>query len=56
VLVYYERMTCDLVMDVRTSQVKDASALEGALKTKISALGPQFSLKGLSKIDLFLTF
>ncbi len=52
VLVYYERMTCELVMDVRASEVKDLAGLESALKARISALGPQFSMKELSKIGL----
>ncbi len=49
VLVYYERMTCELVVDVRKSPVK-GDELAGALKARISALGPQFSLTDASRI------
>jgi predicted amino acid-binding ACT domain protein len=50
VLVYYERMTCDLVVDLRDSRLRNVDDKEKVLKEKISGLGPQFSLVGLSPI------
>jgi predicted amino acid-binding ACT domain protein len=52
VLVYYEKMKAELVIDVRSSKVKDASGLKSALSEKVSALGPQFSLTEVLPIAL----
>ena len=52
VLVYYERMTCELVVDVRTSGLNGKDALRNALKEKMASLGPQFSLVETSQIAL----
>lgn len=52
VLVYYERMTCELVVDVRSSDLKGQDTLQKALGEKISSLGPQFSLAMTSPIAL----
>ncbi len=49
VLVYYERMTCDLVVDVRGSKLRGDMQ---AAKDKIAALGPGFKLKEISSIRL----
>jgi len=49
VLVYYERMTCELVVDTRAG--KDTKEVQDALAKKISGLGPQFSLVSVSPID-----
>ena len=48
VLVYYERMTSELVVDIRRSSAKTAEELREALKGRISSLGAQFSL-----VDVF---
>jgi len=52
VLVYYERMTCELVVDVRSSAVKGKAEIEKTLKERVAALGPQFSLTEVSSIAL----
>jgi hypothetical protein len=52
VLVYYERMTCELVIDVRRASAKSREDIAGVLKTKISALGPSFSLAEIESIKL----
>jgi hypothetical protein len=52
VLVYYERMSCEFVIDLRAASVKGKSDLEAVLKNKISALGPQFCLASLESIKL----
>jgi predicted amino acid-binding ACT domain protein len=52
VLVYYEKMTAELVVDVRGSKAKSGAELQAALKEKVSALGPQFSLAEVSPIAL----
>ena len=44
VLVYYERMTSELVVDIRRSSAKTAEELREALEGRISSLGTQFSL------------
>jgi len=49
VLVYYERMTCEFVIDVRAALVKSKDLMD-VLKTKISALGPSFRLVDSSQI------
>lgn len=50
VLVYYERMTCELVIDLRNSRLRNVENVEKVLGEKISGLGPKFSLVGLSPI------
>ena len=50
VLVYYERMTCELVIDLRGSSLKSADDLKGILGNKMSGLGPQFALVGFSPV------
>lgn len=52
VLVYYEKMKAELVVDVRGAQTKEGAELKSALEGRISALGPQFSLTELSAIAL----
>ncbi len=52
VLVYYEKMTSELVVDVRGSKTKSGAELQAALTDRISALGPQFSLKEFAAIAL----
>jgi hypothetical protein len=49
VLVYYERMTCDLVVDVKSSKLK--GDMQG-LRDKIASLGPGFKLSEISSIKL----
>jgi predicted amino acid-binding ACT domain protein len=51
VLVYYERMTCELVADLRRSGSGKPEETRMALKEKISALGAQFSLVDFSPVD-----
>jgi hypothetical protein len=50
VLVYYERMTSDLVVDMRRSKARTCEELHKSLGEKISSLGPQFSLVGVSSV------
>ncbi len=50
VLVYYERMTCELVIDTRGTKTK--GDLEGSLAQKISKLGATFKLVEASEIKL----
>ena len=50
VLVYYERMTCELVIDLRDSGLRDEKDLDKALRDRISGLGPQFSLVSVSPV------
>ncbi|MDQ1371849.1 MAG: hypothetical protein QG582_764 [Candidatus Thermoplasmatota archaeon] len=52
VLVYYEKMTSELVVDVRGSGKKAGEELRAALKEKVAALGPQFSLVEFAPIPL----
>ena len=52
VLVYYERMTCEFVIDLRTASVKAKADLEDVLKKRITALGPQFCLSSVESIKL----
>lgn len=51
VLVYYERMTCELVADFRKSSLGSADEAKASLEQKLSGLGAQFSLVDLSPID-----
>ena len=50
VLVYYEHMTCELVLDVRASKSK--ANLPEALREKISSLGAGFKLAEIASIKL----
>jgi len=50
VLVYYEHMTCELVIDVRASDAK--GNLQEALRKRISALGAGFKLTEVASIKL----
>ena len=50
VLVYYERMTCELVIDLRGSGLRNEKNLEKVLRERISGLGPQFSLVSISPV------
>jgi predicted amino acid-binding ACT domain protein len=50
VLVYYERMTCELIIDLRGSGLKGKDDLKKVLGDKISGLGPQFALVGFSPV------
>lgn len=52
VLVYYERMTCDLVIDTRHASADSRADLQGTLKTKIGGLGPAFKLVSAEPILL----
>jgi len=44
VLVYYERMTCELVVDTRNAAAKSKGDLGEVLRQKIGALGSSFKL------------
>lgn len=50
VLVYYERMTCELVVDVRGAASKTKEDVAEVLGSKIAALGPSFKLVQTSAI------
>jgi hypothetical protein len=52
VLVYFERMTCDLVIDVRASPLRTKEDLRDYLRKRIADLGPQFSLVDMHAIKL----
>lgn len=52
VLVYYERMTCELVVDFRGATMKSSGELHELLKKKFVALGPPFTVTEVSKIDV----
>jgi hypothetical protein len=52
VLVYYERMTCELIVDVRSTAAKSAGDMAETLEPKIAALGPAFKLVETSAIRL----
>ena len=52
VLVYYERMMSELVVDMRRSGLKTADELRESLESRISSLGPQFSLVGVAPVSL----
>lgn len=52
VLVYYERMTCELVVDFRGATVKSSGELQEMLKKKFVALGPPFTVTEVAKIDV----
>jgi predicted amino acid-binding ACT domain protein len=44
VLVYYEKMTCEVVVDVRAAASGRAEDVEGIMRKRIEALGSPFSL------------
>jgi len=50
VLVYYERMTCDMVVDVSSAAAKTKGDVVERLAPKIGALGPAFRLVQTSTI------
>ncbi|MGQ9587405.1 MAG: hypothetical protein ACUVT7_03360 [Thermoplasmata archaeon] len=50
VLVYYERMTCELVVDVKGTAGKVKGDLVENLKTRIAGLGPNFKLAEISPV------
>jgi len=52
VLVYYERMTCELVTDVRAASVKGREELVGVIGQRISSLGPAFKLVDASPVKI----
>jgi len=52
VLVYYERMTCELVVDVRNTASKVKGEMKEHLKEKIANLGPSFNLTDMTTIKL----
>jgi hypothetical protein len=52
VLVYYERMSCELVIDARGSAEDVRAEMADTLKAKISALGPSFKLVEMKPIRL----
>lgn len=52
VLVYYERMTCEVVIDVRAAAVKAKADIEDVLKKRIGSLGPQFCMVSVESIKL----
>jgi predicted amino acid-binding ACT domain protein len=52
VLVYYERMTCELVIDAGAASAKIKGDLKDTLKSRIASLGPQFKLVEMSPIKL----
>lgn len=52
VLVYYERMSCDLVVDVRSASAGAKGDIVEVLKTRISGLGPAFKLVSSESVKL----
>ena len=52
VLVYYERMSCDLVVDVRSASVGAKGDIVEVLKTRIPGLGPAFKLVSSESVKL----
>jgi len=50
VLVYYEKMTCELVIDVRRAQPGVKDDTEGSLRKGIETLGPMFRLAEVSRV------
>ena len=52
VLVYYEKMTCELVIDAGKRLGDSTEKLEEVLRTGISPLGSQYSLVGVQPIDV----
>lgn len=52
VLVYYERMTCEAVVDLRAASAREKGDIAEVLGKRISALGPQFKLASSESIKL----
>ncbi len=52
VLVYYERMSCDLVIDVRSASKSPKGDIVEVMKTRISGLGPSFKLVSSEAVKL----
>jgi predicted amino acid-binding ACT domain protein len=52
VLVYYERMTCELVIDIRASAAKVKVDLVEILRKRIAGLGPSFCLASAESVRL----
>lgn len=52
VLVYYERMTCELVIDIRASAVKAKADIVEILRKRIASLGPSFCLASAESVRL----
>jgi hypothetical protein len=52
VLVYYERMTCELIVDTSAAAAKSKEDIADVLGPKIASLGPAFKLVGTSSIRL----
>jgi len=50
VLVYYEKMTCELVIDVRRAQPGVKNDTEGSLRKGIETLGPMFRLVEVNRV------
>jgi predicted amino acid-binding ACT domain protein len=50
VLVYYEKMTCELVIDVRRAQPGVKDDTEGSLRKGIETLGPMFRLVEVDRV------
>ncbi|UCE81202.1 MAG: hypothetical protein JSV94_01900 [Methanobacteriota archaeon] len=51
VLVYYEHMTSELVVDLRRCEAQTIDELRGILEDRISSLGQRFSLASISSIS-----
>ncbi|MCJ7561535.1 MAG: hypothetical protein MUO84_00805 [Thermoplasmata archaeon] len=51
VLVYYEKMKCEVVADIRASG-KDSKTIEETLRKSIESLGPAFALEGFAPIKV----
>ena len=51
VLVYYERMTCELVADFRRSAHQETDVARAAIEERIAGLGAQFSLVDFAAVD-----
>jgi hypothetical protein len=52
VLVYYERMTCELIIDTKGAVARGKGDIAETLRPKIAALGPAFKLVESSTIRL----
>ena len=52
VLVYYERMTCELVIDVRFASKETKGDLKDVMTEKITGLGAGFKLRQMSPIKI----
>lgn len=52
VLVYYERMSCDLVIDVRAASAKTKGDLSEIIGRRISGLGPTFKMISAESVKL----